>query len=180
MAYGMKTDELALVGQHINQRGGTVDDATLNDAMDAELDVDRRESVDRFNSSAAKSRGLEARTKASIKSKAIKNLVKAGVSIAGSKGLGATAEPGVEMAELSVTTDPTDLDRLGPSLQLASSSARAAPAIGTEAYALAKDKEFEELVKRYARPGDLYGDNDPELDKLTRTLAQEHSLKNGT
>ena len=153
MAYGMKTDELALVGQHINQRGGTVDDATLNDAMDAELDVDRRESVDRFNSSAAKSRGLEARTKASIKSKAIKNLVKAGVSIAGSKGLGATAST----AELSVTTDPTDLDRLGPSLQLASSSARAAPAIGTEAYALAKDKEFEELVKRYARPGDLYG-----------------------
>lgn len=160
MAYGMRPQELAAVGQNVNQRGGTVDDATLNDAMDAELDVDRRESVDRFNSSAAKSRGLDERTKASIKSKAIKNLVKAGVSVAGPKGLGATAstaEPGVEMAGLSVTTDPNDLDRLGPSLQLASSSARAAPAIGTEAYALAKDKEFEELVKRYARPGDLYG-----------------------
>ena len=67
MAYGMRPQELAAVGRNINQQGVGVDESSIQEAMDAELDEERAETVARNKARQNKARIADAETKASIK-----------------------------------------------------------------------------------------------------------------
>jgi len=163
MAYGMRPEELAAVGQNVNEQGGAVTESSIQEAMDAELDAERAEAVARNKARQNKARIADAETKASIKQRgmdALKTIAVEGLTLGATsmKGKG-QPKPGGGTAELVATTDPHDLGARTPGLQLASPSARQAPGIGTEAYATAKEKEYEDLLKAYGRPGNLYSPN---------------------
>ena len=208
MAYGMRPQELAAVGRNVNQQGVGVDESSIQSAMDAELDEERADTVARNKSRKNKARIANEKTKAGVRQKAMKAIKVAAVEGAGmyAKSVANKPEPGVEMAELTVSDAPDNLsaETAAPRLKLASSDPRGRPAIGTEAHAKQATQQ-QKLIKglgryrkkglgpetdpellaltepqAYSKPGELYGDNDPELDKLTRTLAKERSLKNGS
>lgn len=71
MAYGMRSQELAAVGRNVNSQGGGVDESSIQEAMDAELDADRKEAVARNKARRNKARIADAETKAGIKKRGI-------------------------------------------------------------------------------------------------------------
>tara|TARA_R110000824_G_scaffold369568_1_gene559074 strand:+ start:693 stop:1364 length:672 start_codon:yes stop_codon:yes gene_type:complete len=71
MAYGMRSKELAAVGRNVNEQGGNVDDASIQEAMDAELDETRKATVARNRARRNKARIADAETKAGIRDRAL-------------------------------------------------------------------------------------------------------------
>jgi len=83
MAYGMRPEELAAVGRNVNSQGGGVDESSIQEAMDAELDADRKEAVARNKARRNKARIADAETKAAIKRQGIDALKTIGVQVTG-------------------------------------------------------------------------------------------------
>ena len=83
MAYGMRPEELAAVGRNVNSQGGSVDESSIQEAMDAELDADRKEAVARNKARRNKARIADAETKAAIKRQGIDALKTIGVQVTG-------------------------------------------------------------------------------------------------
>ena len=182
MAYGMRPQELAAVGRNVNQQGVGVDESSIQSAMDAELDEERADTVARNKSRKNKARIANEKTKAGVRQKAMKAIKVAAVEGAGmyAKSVANKPEPGVEMAELTVSDAPDNLswdkekgiEAAAPRLQLASSDPRGRPAIGTEAHAKQATQQ-QKLIKglgRYRKKG-LGPETDPELLALTEPQA---------
>ena len=83
MAYGMRPEELAAVGRNVNSQGGGVDESSIQEAMDAELDADRKDAVARNKARRNKARISDAETKAAIKRQGIDALKTIGVQVTG-------------------------------------------------------------------------------------------------
>lgn len=91
MAYGMRPEELAAVGQNINDTRDKsfretwtgVSEESIQTAMDAELDADRKEAVARNKARRNKARIADAETKAAIKRQGIDALKTIGVQVTG-------------------------------------------------------------------------------------------------
>jgi hypothetical protein len=96
MAYGMRPEELAAVGQNVNQQGGAVTESSIQDAMDAELDEDRKSAISRNKARQNKARIVDSETKAAIKQRgvdAIGTSVAAGLTFAAAKMDGGSDDP---------------------------------------------------------------------------------------
>ena len=102
MAYGMRPEELAAVGRNVNQQGGAVDEGSIQDAMDAELDEDRKSAISRNKARQNKARIGDAETKASIRQRgmdAIKTIAVEGLTLAATKMDGDPGAPDASKSE---------------------------------------------------------------------------------
>lgn len=178
MAYGMRPQELAAVGRNVNGQGGAVTESSIQEAMDAELDEERAETVARNKARQNKARIANEKTKAGVRQKLMKAIKTAAVEGAGmyAKAKAKKPKPGVEMAELTVSDAPDNLsaETAAPRLQLADESAIARHAIGTEEHAKQATQQ-QKLIKglgRY-RKGGLSPETDPELLAALETPAYQ-------
>ena len=79
MAYGMRPEELAAVGQNVSSQGSGVSEESVQAAIEAEVDEDRKATIARDTARRNKARIADAETKASIKQKGMKALETAAV-----------------------------------------------------------------------------------------------------
>ena len=92
MAYGMRPQELAAVGRNVSSQGQGVSEESIQTAMDAELDEDRKATIARNKKRAAASRVKTAENKAAMRSALISSAadvaVKSATAVAETRGGG--------------------------------------------------------------------------------------------
>jgi hypothetical protein len=84
----MRPEELAAVGQNVNQQGGAVTESSIQVALDAEIDEERKATIARNKARQNKARIADTETKAAIKQRgvdAIGTSVAAGLTLAAAK-----------------------------------------------------------------------------------------------
>jgi hypothetical protein len=268
MAYGMRPEELAAVGRSVNNQGSGVSEESIQTAMDAELEEERKGAVARQKKRTSSARIKTAQNKADMRNAIIQSVAdislkaakaagsktgdtdSGGVPGGGGPSGGATGEgvksspansPRVERVAARAETAGergnvvrqaklqdrsamlkgkedirADAQQTKLNQKLANQKAKAAKRAADpkmqrrlDKYKLKQAYGGDRKVSSYTKPGSLYGrkqpsavsysvgeqqgdimgsaggtrrglTNDSELDKLTRTLQHEHSLKNGT
>tara|TARA_R110002020_G_scaffold422666_1_gene631791 strand:+ start:4128 stop:4805 length:678 start_codon:yes stop_codon:yes gene_type:complete len=164
MAYGMRPEELAAVGKNVNQQGGGVDEGSIQEAMDAELDEDRKSAISRNKARQNKARIADAETKAAIKQQgmdAIKTIAVEGAgAVASSDKFQANRAAGKE-ARLGKRADRM-VGRGADAGKIEKVRTRSAEA-GFKAAKLNPTK-YGGTTKAYGAPGSLYGAEPPKVD----------------
>mgnify|MGYP003149086204 CR=1 FL=1 len=76
MAYGMRPEELAKVGQNINRNGSEVTEESIAQGVDEEMSQDRKEAIERNKERKQTAVQKDAQQKAAMKQKIISNATK--------------------------------------------------------------------------------------------------------
>lgn len=163
MAYGMRSQELAAVGRNVNEQGGGVDESSIQEAMDAELDADRKEAVARNKARQNKARIADAETKAGIRQRgmdALKTIAVEGASAIASSDKFKAKQAGRQEVRLGARADRMTA-RGADAGKIEKVRTRSAEA-GFKAAKL--NPKYGGTTKAYGTPGSLYGADSPSVD----------------
>ena len=165
MAYGMRSSELAAVGQNVNKQGQGVSEDSIQAALDQELTQERKETVARNKERASKAKAADAQQKAQLKSNLVKAVVDSAIQVGGAMASSPKAQ--AKQADRAATRSAKKVSRLETkSAKLVADpnvSAKKVENVGTrlgrakQQHAGAQFRAQEAYQKAYGKPGALYG-----------------------
>jgi hypothetical protein len=157
MAYGMRPEELAKVGQNINRNGGEVTEESIAQGVDEEMSQDRKEAVERNKERKQTAVQKDAKQKAALKSKMIQAVTKSTVDTVGAVSSSEKAEANrASRKEARLAKRADRMQAKGrDSAKVDRVRTRSAES-GFKAAKLNPDK-YGQKTGSYSQPGSLYG-----------------------